>query len=148
MDSLTQDIKLMYEAMGVSILIRDDDNYTDCEKALLHLEQTILPSVLAQGQKKVRIVVLGAFGGRMDHTLQNLHLLWQKGQTSSTIEYLMLDRHNLVSVLKPGRNVLTLSKRLEGRKGVGVIPFTECSSISSTGLKYDMGLECFNACRS
>ena len=139
MDSLTEDSKQGYQKLGVAILVREDQMSTDCEKALAHIEQVILPSVSGLDKKKVRIAILGAFGGRMDHTMQNINVLWRKARGSTNIEYLMFDSHNIMCVLKQGHNTFNISNKAEARKGCGVVPLTECTSITTSGLLYDMG---------
>lgn len=142
-DSMTKPTMELYQGMGVKVVVREDDNYTDCEKALVYLEQEVLPEVFKKKDRSVKVVVLGAFGGRMDHTLQNLHLLWKKTLKSPfhgmDYELMMFDNANLTTVLRPGHNTLKLSTHVEGRKGCGIVPLTQCSSITTTGLKYNMG---------
>jgi thiamine pyrophosphokinase len=127
--------------MGAYIVPRENQDYTDCEKAITYADEEILPRVPDISNKNIKIITLGSFGGRMDHTIQNISILWKKSLRSvyKNYEILMLNNHNLMCVLKPCKNELRLSKNIEDKKGVGLVPLTECSFISTSGLLYDMG---------
>ncbi len=141
MDSLKPETRKAYEAIGVQVLLRDDDSQTDCEKAIFHLEQTVIPVAVKEKKQMIKVVILGAFGGRMDHTLQNIHLIWKKSLHHSFPDYeiLMLDSYNIMMVLKPTHNIIKMSKKVEATKGCGLVPLTECTQVSTKGLLYEMG---------
>ena len=142
-ESLKEESRTVFEGMGAKVVVREDENTTDCEQALVYLEKNVLPEAMKAKAKAVKIVIMGAFGGRLDHTLQNLNLLWKKSLKHpipvKDYEIMMFDNQNVVTVLKPGHNTIKLSTKVEGRKGCGLVPFTLCHQISTTGLKYNMG---------
>ena len=100
---------------------------TDTELALLK----------AQAIGCTQIVILGATGGRMDHMLGNLHLLYpclQKG-----IEAYILDRQNRMYLID-GEHTFR-SSELWG-KYISFLPLTEqVNGITLTGFKYPLYLK-------
>lgn len=127
--------------MGVKVVLKEDQNHTDSEKAINYLDEEVFPTISDIERKNIKIITLGTFGGRMDHTMQNISILWKKSLKTINKKYeiLMLNNRNLLSVLKPHRNELRLSKNVESNMGCGLVPLTECTSISTTGLLYNMG---------
>lgn len=80
------------------------------------------------------VVMLGAMGGRFDHTMGNLHLLYyclQKGMPAC-----MVDEKNRVSVLNRGR---TFKKDSQWGKYISFLPLSyEVEKITLTGFKYPL----------
>ena len=141
MDSVAEDTRKAYESLGVKILVDADVDRTDCEKALNYLEQHVIPDAMKAKERNVKIIVLGAFGGRMDHTLQNINLLWMRASKSPIpqAEIMMFDELNMMTVLRPKHNEIRRSKKMEASKGCGIVPLAECEQIATQGLKYNMG---------
>ncbi|MDU3397053.1 MAG: thiamine diphosphokinase, partial [Clostridiales bacterium] len=101
-----------------------EKNETDTELALLK----------AQASGCGEIVILGATGGRMDHTLGNLHLLFpclQKG-----IEAYILDSRNKLYLIDGERSFH--KSKLWGNY-ISFLPLTEkVTGITLTGFKYPL----------
>ncbi|RGY99423.1 thiamine diphosphokinase [Clostridium sp. AM58-1XD] len=80
------------------------------------------------------IVMLGAMGGRLDHTIGNLHLLYyclEHGMAAC-----MVDEKNRVSVLNKGR---AFKKDSQWGKYISFLPLTyEVKGITLTGFKYPL----------
>ena len=97
---------------------------TDTELALLK----------AQATGCTEVVVLGATGGRMDHTLGNIHLLFpclQKG-----MEAYILDNQNRIYLIDKER---TFKRREIWGKYISFLPLTEeVRGITLTGFKYPL----------
>ena len=97
---------------------------TDTELALLK----------AQATGCTEVVVLGATGGRMDHMLGNIHLLFpclQKG-----MEAYILDSQNRIYLIDKER---TLNRREIWGKYISFLPLTEeVRGITLTGFKYPL----------
>lgn len=97
---------------------------TDTELALLK----------AQATGCTHVVVLGATGGRMDHMLGNIHLLFpclQKG-----IEACILDSQNRVYLIDGER---TFRRNETWGKYISFLPLTEqVNGITLTGFKYPL----------
>ncbi len=142
-DTLKTDTRKLFESFGTKVISETDENTADCEKAFMYLEKNVLPEMLKGKVKNIKVLVLGAFGGRLDHTLQNLNVLWKRSLkhplSAHDYEIMMFDNQNIISVLKPGHNILKLSKKVEGKIGCGLVPLTQCHKITTNGLKYNMG---------
>lgn len=97
---------------------------TDTELALLK----------AQATGFTEVVVLGATGGRMDHMLGNIHLLFpclQKG-----MEAYILDNQNRIYLIDKER---TFKRREIWGKYISFLPLTEeVRGITLTGFKYPL----------
>ncbi|KAF6252257.1 hypothetical protein COO60DRAFT_1704370 [Scenedesmus sp. NREL 46B-D3] len=78
------------------------------------------------------ILVLGALGGRLDHTLANLNTLYCYPHLNITL----WGEGNLVRLLRAGRSVIKPS-RLEGPT-CGLVPLARPATASSKGLKWDL----------
>ena len=136
-DSINQKTKSIIEKMGIQIAWRPDENYTDSEKSLMHFEDEIL---IKTGGKLPKVIILGAFGGRMDHTLYNLHLLWKKiTQPELKYDLFMFDDLNLVTGIKAGKTLIKYPINFTKQKGCGLVTMGKCDNISTKGLKYNMG---------
>lgn len=80
------------------------------------------------------ILLLGAMGGRLDHTLGNLHLLYYC--LKQGIPAYMVDKKNRVSVLEKGR---TFCRNSQWGKYISFLPLTyEVKGITLTGFKYPL----------
>ena len=137
-DSINQKTKSIIEKMGVQIAWKPDENYTDSEKSLMHFEDEIFTK---NEGKLSKVVILGAFGGRMDHTLYNLHLLWKKiTQPELKYDLFMFDDLNLVTGIKAGKTLIKYPINFTKQKGCGLVTMGKCDTISTKGLKYNMGI--------
>eukprot|EP00879_Flechtneria_rotunda_P004622 GHRR01004879.1.p1 GENE.GHRR01004879.1~~GHRR01004879.1.p1 ORF type:complete len:481 (+),score=156.54 GHRR01004879.1:1799-3241(+) len=83
-------------------------------------------------QQKHLILVLGALGGRLDHTLANLNTLYCYRHLNVTL----WGDGNLVRLLRAGRSVIKPS-RLEGPT-CGIVPLARAAVASSIGLKWNL----------
>lgn len=103
---------------------RPEKDETDTELALMK----------AQATGCTQVVVLGATGGRMDHMLGNLHLLFpclQKG-----IDAYMLDAQNRIYLIDGER---TFCRNELWGKYISFLPLTqEVKGITLTGFKYPL----------
>ncbi len=83
------------------------------------------------------ILILGALGGRLDHTLANLSvLLWLRERGAHGV---MADKYGDTFILKEGEN------RISGKRGAtaSILPFA-CESVvlTYTGMKYPLTATC------
>ena len=85
---------------------------------------------------------MGAFGGRMDHTLAAIHVLTKYSyiiDNPNTMITLM-DKNSLILLLKKGTHNISISKKLVASKGCGFFPISErVEYIKTSGLKWNMG---------
>lgn len=80
------------------------------------------------------LVILGALGGRMDHTLGNLHLLYFC--LENKVDAWIVDEKNRVSVLDQGK---TFYKNSQYGKYISFLPLSfTVKGITLTGFKYPL----------
>jgi len=153
-DSIRPDVKAYYSSKGVKIAHNVDQDTTDMEKCIYYVfensesKQTGRDSpknvLMRDNVGSSRVLVMGAFGGRIDHTLASISLLFKMNlnfpEKCRENELLLLDSYSLMQYLDAGQNLIKPSQRYERREGVGLIPITEkCEQIRTRGLKYNMG---------
>ncbi len=133
MDSVDPPVREALERQGTQVLLFPaDKNETDLELALLH----------AQAQGARDLLVVGAFGGRLDQTLANLALL------------VLPELRECTTWLTDGRTDAMLVRgtlRLQGNLGDGVslLPLgEEARGVRTTGLRFPLHGETLQAYRS
>ncbi|HLC33461.1 MAG TPA: thiamine diphosphokinase [Anaerolineales bacterium] len=133
MDSVDPAEREALEQQGAQLLVHPTDkNATDLELALLH----------AQAQGARDLLVVGAFGGRLDQTLANIALL------------ALPELRECTTWLTDGRTDAVLVQatlRLHGRVGdrVSLLPLSqEARGVRTTGLRYALHGETLQAYRS
>ena len=89
--------RAFYASRGVRLLPDPDQDSTDLHKCLAHA-RTHLAAVPA---RRLHLVVLGAFGGRLDHTVQNLATLYDLGDTFDG-GAVLLSEDCVAALLPPG----------------------------------------------
>ncbi len=79
------------------------------------------------------IHVYGATGGRMDHSLGNIHMLVHEDLREVDIK--VIDCQNVISLLQEGKHEV---RRQEGMKYVSFLPFNDETTLSLDGFLYDL----------
>lgn len=105
------------------IVLNPEKDFTDTHVAILEAAKCGF----------TRVLLLGATGTRLDHTLGNLGLLYTCCQEGICAE--ILDPHNRISVIKEEKIV-----RAENLYGpyISLLPFSECvKGITLKGFKYN-----------
>ena len=164
LDSIHSDVKTSMESNGVHVSQNKGQDSTDLDKCL-ELVQKVADSNLNlhsnsksdtnsktnsqhdnQTEKHIRtdsnVLVLGAFGGRLDHEMANLNsaVRWSKSNKAGPIvsPLTLLSEHSIAYVLAPGTHNIYPDLSLEGPT-CGLIPLGEtCESITTTGLKWNL----------
>lgn len=140
-DSVNLDVISEFETKGAKVVKDPDQNTTDLQKAIYYLYNNRDES--HKSEKKKVLIVLGAFGGRMDHTIYALHLLYkfhsEIPELFREFQVYFMDKYSMIKLLLPGINHIIPSENFESKNGVGVIPLKEKSKIQSKGLLYEMG---------
>eukprot|EP00798_Chlamydomonas_sp_ICE-L_P013434 gene13434-19290_t len=133
LDSVRQDVRDFYTSQGVEVIDQShDQDSTDLVKCIQYLETHHLPNLGASIRH--HIIVVGALGGRLDHTLSNLNALYQHSHLNIT----MWGEGNLVRLVRgPGRTVITPHRGLEGPQ-CGLVPLGPPVIATCTGLKWNM----------
>ena len=99
-----------------------EKDYTDTELAI--------HEAIQRGYKK--IVLIGATGTRLDHTLANVFLLKQIHELGAS--GLILDDHNEVFLLKEGQNDIENRKKTN----FSIVPIDRVIQVSMIGFKYPL----------
>ncbi len=72
------------------------------------------------------MIVLGAFGGRIDHTLNSMHLLYKINNKYKDYmqdsEIILMDEFGMMRYLQGGENIIRPSKNYELNVGCGFFP--------------------------
>ena len=73
-----------------------------------------------------KLVILGAFGGRIDQTLAAIHVLAKMNtlfeEKCRENEIVLMDEFSLMIFLQPGDNLIKHSNKYESKTGIGLIP--------------------------
>lgn len=152
MDSLRADVLKYYKDAGVPLIdLSEDQDSTDLQKCLAYLQAHVLPGPSLSEEvglgsrlsdpgeedsqtRPHQIFVLGAFGGRIDHTLNNLNTLYQFRH----LDIILWGEGNLVRLVRgPGETTLRPERGVEG-PSCGLVCLGEASISSSRGMKWDL----------
>lgn len=86
--------------------------------------------------KNISIVILGAFGGRFDQEISNIHALfrWQ----NKFYRIILMGHDNIAFLLEPGLHTIIPVNEMEGKK-CGILPLGEkVNKVTTTGLKWNL----------
>jgi thiamine pyrophosphokinase len=98
---------------------------TDLEKCLKHLTGFT-----------GKIIVYGAFGGRIDQTLSSIHVLFKNPQ----LDIMLVDKYSIMTLINVGKTIVRPSIH-EERKGCGLIPVDgKVDQVKTEGLKWNLEL--------
>ena len=155
-DSIRPEVKDYYEKKGVKIFHNKDQDTTDLEKCVYYVFET--SENLTKYDKKdspknvlmqdncsyTKLIILGAFGGRIDQTLASIHILYKMNsffkEKCRENEIILMDDYSLMIFLEAGENIVRCSERYESLEGCGLIPIGEkVETIQTSGFKYNLG---------
>ncbi|XP_071789035.1 thiamine pyrophosphokinase 1-like [Asterias amurensis] len=132
-DSIRPEILLYYQSKGAKIVKTPDQNYTDFTKCL----RLVVDTIECSKQEVDCIVVLGAFGDRLDQTLANINTLYEANLITKVPVYLLADG-SLGCLLRPGKHVIEVNTGLES-DWCGLVPIGhKCRQVTTTGLKWNL----------
>jgi thiamine pyrophosphokinase len=137
LDSIRPDVRDYYSRLGVDIVLDADQNHHDLDKCLMSLH-----ALQGQWQREERgreemiVVVLGAFGGRLDQEMANLNMLfrWQKpfGRV------ILISDDSTAILLPPGEHRIEPNREVESVT-CGLIPLGgPALSVTTTGLRWNL----------
>lgn len=131
LDSLRPDVSKYYQQLGSTVKKEPDQDHNDFEKCL---------TVVKESKKPMTVVALGAFGGRFDHEMAAINLLYS--YTTQFERLVLMGAGNIAFLLLPGiTNVVLPDKRFEGPT-VGLIPVGgACRTVTTQGLKWNLNGE-------
>ncbi|EGD82271.1 TPK1 protein [Salpingoeca rosetta] len=104
-----------------------DQDSTDLQKALAHMDTSDV-------QGRPTVVVLGALGGRLDHTLQHLNIGLQHVDRTRLV---FVSDECFTEVLPAGETELRIQPGEEGR-ACGLVPFAAPVRATTTGLVWNL----------
>jgi len=131
LDSIAPDVLNFFKEKGVEVISTPDQDETDLTKCL---------RILINNQnfnKFDQIIVLNAFGKRLDQTMANIETLFHVAKITDKPVYLMSE-DSIACLLLPGKHVIHVNTGLEGN-WCGLIPIgAKCTRITTTGLKWNL----------
>ncbi|CAL1530772.1 unnamed protein product [Lymnaea stagnalis] len=130
-DSATSATLEYYKNKNVDIVATPDQNETDFTKCLRIVTERMDKNTTQQ------IVAVGAFGGRIDHTLANMNTLFT-ALSMTKVPVMLLSESSLGLLLDKGDHTLRCDTGLEG-EWCGLIPLGQpADHVTTTGLKYNL----------
>eukprot|EP00897_Mesotaenium_endlicherianum_P009784 jgi/Mesen1/8834/ME000053S08243 len=132
LDSLRPEVADFYRALGCRIVdLSEDQDSTDLHKCVAF----VLDTTPEPDRDRLKVLVVGALGGRFDHEAGNMHVLFCFPQLAISL----LSDDNLVALLPRGfRHVIRPRATWQGPK-CGLIPLGAPSlSTTSTGLQWNL----------
>ncbi|KAF4366695.1 hypothetical protein G4B88_010770 [Cannabis sativa] len=132
MDSVRGDVLDFYKNMGTKILNKSEDqDTTDLHKCVTYIKD----STLDQEKSNLCILVAGALGGRFDHEMGNINVLYR----FSTIRIVLLSDDCLIHLLpRTHQHEIHIQSSVEGPH-CGLIPIGMPSGMTTTsGLEWDL----------
>jgi thiamine pyrophosphokinase len=142
-DSIRKDVMEYYKEKNVEIFHDKSQDDTDLEKCLRQLQKRIQDEQSYKKEKSYRLIITGGFGGRMDHTLNNIHILHkfaEKFAKQHNISLHLIDNNSIGTCILPGKTTYIRSKHFEQDAGCGMFPLLgEQAKVQTKGLKWDVG---------
>jgi thiamine pyrophosphokinase len=142
-DSIREDVMNYYREKDVTISRDPSQDDSDLEKCLRYLYKRILDGGSYTKSKFYRIVITGALGGRLDHTLNNIHILHkyaQKYLEQENISLHLMDDNSIGTCILPGKTRYIRSMQFEENAGCGIFPLLgEEAKVQTKGLKWNLG---------
>ncbi|KDO23652.1 thiamine pyrophosphokinase [Saprolegnia parasitica CBS 223.65] len=140
LDSLRPDVSAFFEARGTVIIKDPDQDTNDLDKCLALLEslQASMPSNDDgdASAAKLKVLMLGAMGGRFDQEIQNISALYRWSHVFESMT--LFSDHTSVMLLPPGKHCIRPNFDIESRT-CGLIPLSgTCKALTTQGLKWDM----------
>lgn len=126
LDSIRKEVWLYYEKHSVEIEKIEDQNTTDLDKCLQRVQKQPCSNVVT--------FILGATGGRFDHTCANISTVYKNKHLSNIY---LISEYNFIFLLKEGYNKILIDRNIF-EKNCGIIPIGSRSIIKTEGLRYNL----------
>ena len=118
LDSTSEDILNFYKNKKTEIIQDKDQNKTDMELAIS----------LAESFNPNEIIILGAIGYRIDHTIANILCL---NKIKSNIKAKIIDDRNIIELVDDSKNIIGKKDEI-----ISIIPLTDIIGMSYQGMKW------------
>lgn len=133
LDSIRADVTDFYSKLGAKIIDQShDQETTDLHKCLRFIKD----STPELDKSKLKVLVVGALGGRFDHEAANINALWT---FSNSMRIILLSEESSLSLLPTGYvHEIHVDKSFEGPH-CGLVPIGAPSlSTTTTGLHWNL----------
>jgi thiamine pyrophosphokinase len=142
LDSIREEVSEYYKDRGVNVQRCFSQDDSDLEKCLNHLMEYCDENPL-QDECYYKIVITGGMGGRMDHTLNNIHIIHKfalkYGTVHSNLSLLLLDDDSVGTCILPGITQYHKARDFEKEKGCGIFPMIgEAAKLKTKGFRWNM----------
>lgn len=134
MDSIRPDVERFYEQQGSKITRDDDQDRHDLDKCLGLAFDAYVPS--KNGKRcEADVFVLGAFGGRLDHEMANINMLFRWKNMFSRL--VLMSSTSMAFLLDAGSHKIIPDFSIESRV-CALIPVGVVCKVTTKGLKWDV----------
>ncbi|KAJ1861128.1 thiamine pyrophosphokinase [Coemansia sp. RSA 989] len=131
LDSLQAEPRSYYETRGAVIHRYSDQNSTDFMKGLKYIDSVMR---VDHDVKSCLVVVFGGLGGRLDHILHTLKVLFNNHKQR---EIVIISDDNLTFVVPKGRNRILIDKQVDGPT-CGILPLAGETILTTSGLRWNL----------
>ena len=151
LDSLSDEVRVHYESLGVKVIEDPDQFSTDFTKCLLWIRRhwAVLNSADDRDDGTLDVVVFGGLGGRVDQGFSQIHHLYmaQNDLTLLKGRIYLVSEQSLSFILSPGLNEILLSpspsqtsqqEQACFASNIGIIPISGRTRITTHGLEWDV----------
>ena len=133
-DSIDAESEGYYRGVGVAMYPEpEDQDSTDLEKCFRRV--VARQGGPGGGVGKYRVIVAGAFGGRLDHEIQNLNCLYKWSHAFHALA--MVTEHSIASLLPSGGVEVRVCQPFEGPT-CGILPLGGPVTLTTVGLQWDV----------
>lgn len=139
LDSARKEVLDLYRSLGTQVTYVASQDNSDLEKSLDLIIELQAKGDLFNSSDKIKVVIMGAFGGRFDQEVANCNTLYvYKDEFESVV---LLGGGNSTTLLRGGQHIEHRIQMIPGREGPGcsLLPFgAPVESSYSTGLKWNL----------
>jgi len=133
LDSARPEVLEYYKSKGSQVVHVESQDNTDLDKVLAFVAEK---DDIAPTRK---IVIYGAFGGRVDQMFSAIGTLTRL-QPTTEVEVILMDSWSTMVLLLPGKHAIFPSQTLESKISCGFYPICSANSMVATqGLKWNVG---------
>jgi len=131
-----------YKKKDVQIIHEISQDDTDLEKCLNHLQKKFLAENLYDLTKQYKIIIAGGLGGRLDHTLNNIHILHKFAKRNikyRNVSIHLMDDNSIGTCILPGVTKYIRAQDFELKAGCGIFPMLgKEATVQTKGLKWNI----------